>query len=503
MNELKALEKQIQFQGLDYSKYKNFDFRKHGVTINYDFIKEILTNQYLTSQHFLFFMNVFSHYFDDKLVYLDPYMFSQDYMPELVTGFVLKNVGFQQFEEQKPQQIQKQEELFSDKQQIIFKAEQEQVKQSLIQSSQQKQLEEYKSQLIQKQEFQTSSDKKQNNGKAEPEYVKLSQIQSSQQKQNIQKQQNQKQNQQINNMQQTQANTKVQKKDQQNTSVKGQNNSKVLQVQSAVISKREKEETTPKIPQSLVLKKPDLSNTKPQIQDGIEKQQKQQQTVQYVDVKHNQIQKQEQTQKEPEQNQGTLDILDNRYNFQNNNQLVVQQNLQTKSKQQIEEENQRHLQEQARSGKLSKIFKELKSYYNFQQNPFQETGVSFIPINITNSHWICSIIFPEKQIIQYCDSLDNRDIRIEEGLLQLANHSGEIIKWKFVYESPKQSNNYDCGVFCLRALYQVMKTKQPIKKDDYSQRSVSQFRKNLAKLSIITSQIDITQQQVIQILEQD
>ena len=44
MNELKALEKEILFQGLDYSKYKNFDFRKHGVTINYDFIKEILTN---------------------------------------------------------------------------------------------------------------------------------------------------------------------------------------------------------------------------------------------------------------------------------------------------------------------------------------------------------------------------------------------------------------------------------------------------------------------------
>lgn len=36
-------------------KFKNFNFRKHGVTINNDFLSALANNEFLTAQHLIYF----------------------------------------------------------------------------------------------------------------------------------------------------------------------------------------------------------------------------------------------------------------------------------------------------------------------------------------------------------------------------------------------------------------------------------------------------------------
>ena len=90
------------------------------------------------------------------------------------------------------------------------------------------------------------------------------------------------------------------------------------------------------------------------------------------------------------------------------------------------------------------------------------SGITTIamPINITNTHWVCGVIDIAAAKVEIWDSLDFGDSvdKMGDALIQWINDvrkMKDLASIKFTFKKhtyPKQGNLYDCGVYALMCL---------------------------------------------------
>ena len=86
----------------------------------------------------------------------------------------------------------------------------------------------------------------------------------------------------------------------------------------------------------------------------------------------------------------------------------------------------------------------------------------FIPINISNTHWTCCVIYITEKKIVYYDSMGGAGKRYVDAIMKyiqdehkdkLNTPLSDIADWKSIYGTrngcPQQQNGCDCGVFTL------------------------------------------------------
>ncbi|CAD8176490.1 unnamed protein product [Paramecium pentaurelia] len=363
-------------------KFKNFNTRKHGVTINDDFLSVLANNQFLTAQHFVFFQQMFSYYYGEfQVLSLDCHVFTE-FIPD-VTNSILPNMMVTQYQydstrdsfqtfEQSYQQEQQQTQQTQNKGDSVF---------SKISNI-----------------FKTINP--------------LQFIRKSQPPQNLDQQDNF--SNQFNIGQQDQ-------NSQQNELLQKYK----FEVKNITYIKKD-----PKEPSQVIAK-------------------------------------------------GQIKI----------NNVILLEN--EKGKYQF--------------NKLNIQIENLKAKYKFssqiQKNIFSLFKYTYIPINLQNNHWLCAIVeFSENQI-QYLDSNFAKQDNVVEGLEKMLNYKGEQTQWQIIEGSPKQENSFDCGIFCLMALYQLYKTGNFIQPNQYKQQDIKSFRKQLLHLAVIESQSDINQKLLSIILD--
>jgi sentrin-specific protease 1 len=84
----------------------------------------------------------------------------------------------------------------------------------------------------------------------------------------------------------------------------------------------------------------------------------------------------------------------------------------------------------------------------------------FIPVNMSNVHWACAVIYIQDRKIQFFDSMGGDGMYYMKALLQYLkdewatkNNSQELpalSEWRLITctaDTPKQENGFDCGVF--------------------------------------------------------
>ncbi|CAK86408.1 unnamed protein product (macronuclear) [Paramecium tetraurelia] len=355
-------------------KFKDFNIRKHGVTINDDFLSVLANNQYLTAQHFVFFQGMFSYYFGEFLVLsLDCHVFTE-FIPD-VSNTILSNMMVTQYQQKStPNLFQMFESQYEQEQQST------QETQSQNNSIFQKTLNLIK--FLNPLRFLRKSQPQQDLNLQDSFSNQFSfsyQNEVSQQKELLQKYN--------------------------------------FQVKSISYEKKDQQEPT----------------------QGIAK--------------------------------GEMKI----------NNVIILEN--EKGKYQF--------------NKLNIQIKNLKEKYKFstlvQKNIFSLFKYTYIPINLQNNHWLCAIVDFNENQIQYLDSNYQIQNNVVEGLEQMQNYQGEQTKWQIIEGSPKQENSFDCGIFCLMALYQLYKKGKLIQPNSYNQQDINSFRKQLLHLAVIESQHDINQ----------
>jgi sentrin-specific protease 1 len=117
----------------------------------------------------------------------------------------------------------------------------------------------------------------------------------------------------------------------------------------------------------------------------------------------------------------------------------------------------------------------------------------FIPVNMSNVHWTCVVIFVQERKIQFFDSMAGDGMYYMKALLQYlkdewaSKNNGQelphLSEWKLVsttLDTPRQKNGYDCGVFtCMFADFLSMDS--PL---SFTQEHITQCRERIA-LSIL------------------
>jgi sentrin-specific protease 1 len=117
----------------------------------------------------------------------------------------------------------------------------------------------------------------------------------------------------------------------------------------------------------------------------------------------------------------------------------------------------------------------------------------FIPVNVSNVHWTCAVIFVQEKRIQYFDSMGGDGTYYLKALLEYvkdewkSKNQGEALpnleEWKLVsttIDTPRQENGWDCGVFtCMFADF--LSLGYPL---SFKQEHITQCRERIA-LSIL------------------
>ncbi|CAD8094376.1 unnamed protein product [Paramecium sonneborni] len=360
-------------------RFKNFNRRKHGVTINDDFLSILANNQFLTAQHFVFFQSLFTYYYGEHLVLsLDCHLFPE-FIPD-ITNSILPNMMVTQFRQDSTQNSQNSFTNFE-----------------LFQEQEQKQIEHDQS---------------------------------------------------------------------ENLSIF----SKTLNFIKTLNPLRF------------------FWKNKPKQED---------------DFKENYFNQYKTNSQENVVNQQNQELLQ-KFNFQVKNITYIKKDplepTQVISKSEMKISNVIFLENEKGRYQFNKLniqINNLKNRYKFSQNLqnnfFSLFKYTYIPINLQNNHWLCAIIQFQENKIQYLDSNYSKQDNVVEGLEKMLNYKNENTKWQITCDSPKQENSFDCGIFCLMALYQLYKTSNLIQYNQYNQQDINSFRKQLLYLAIIESQIDINQ----------
>ena len=111
----------------------------------------------------------------------------------------------------------------------------------------------------------------------------------------------------------------------------------------------------------------------------------------------------------------------------------------------------------------------------------------FIPININNNHWILAVIFIKEKRIQIYDSMLAPGTRYLSRLFEYLkcefqekkNSIGSWHNWQLVpcnYDTPKQLNGYDCGVFVCMFIHFIADNRELL----FNQNDVNNYRNFIA-----------------------
>ena len=128
----------------------------------------------------------------------------------------------------------------------------------------------------------------------------------------------------------------------------------------------------------------------------------------------------------------------------------------------------------------------------------------YVPINITKEHWILGIIYPQKQLVEICDSFNHKNTKYNEPkrakvyghvlLLFMADRAKsrslpfDQLVWSIVEkECPQQINGNDCGVFV--SIYALFHSQKHLA-IDYNQKYILSRRPEILE-SILTRKIVI------------
>ena len=107
-----------------------------------------------------------------------------------------------------------------------------------------------------------------------------------------------------------------------------------------------------------------------------------------------------------------------------------------------------------------------------------------MPINITNTHWVCGVIDIAAATVEIWDSFDYGNEVVEKigyAMILWINDVCEgkhltTIKFDFKkYTAQKQTNAYDCGVFALMCLEATLRGLEKT----YGQVDATRFRKTM------------------------
>lgn len=119
--------------------------------------------------------------------------------------------------------------------------------------------------------------------------------------------------------------------------------------------------------------------------------------------------------------------------------------------------------------------------------------IIFIPVHIGENHWCLIVVYTEKKLIYYYDSLhrtnDSILSKVKKFLEFLEKDRNFVLNsniWRIEYpkDCPSQNNSDDCGVFCLTIAEHLART-VPL---TFSQKHMSYFRKKIM-YEIITGNI--------------
>lgn len=103
----------------------------------------------------------------------------------------------------------------------------------------------------------------------------------------------------------------------------------------------------------------------------------------------------------------------------------------------------------------------------------------FFPINVNGNHWILAVVFVQEGIIGYFDSFNNEKNMKTYNPFLLSYLKIIFIDKEWIttlIESPKQSNDCDCGVFLCANLYYLSQNRMP----NFTQKDIPNIRNFMA-----------------------
>jgi hypothetical protein len=103
----------------------------------------------------------------------------------------------------------------------------------------------------------------------------------------------------------------------------------------------------------------------------------------------------------------------------------------------------------------------------------------FFPMNVNGNHWLLAVVFVQEGIIGYFDSFNNEKTMktYNPFLLSYLNIVFTNKEWiTTLIESPKQTNECDCGVFLCANLYYLSKNRMP----NFTQKDIPNIRNFMA-----------------------
>jgi len=111
----------------------------------------------------------------------------------------------------------------------------------------------------------------------------------------------------------------------------------------------------------------------------------------------------------------------------------------------------------------------------------------YLPINVTNTHWVLAVVYMERKEIHFLDSLRGNGKKYMEGILQwiegraggTSNFNSAEWKLKSIDNNSRQFNGYDCAMFVL--LYaDFLSDDLPITSSSFIEADIPFFRQKLA-----------------------
>jgi hypothetical protein len=112
----------------------------------------------------------------------------------------------------------------------------------------------------------------------------------------------------------------------------------------------------------------------------------------------------------------------------------------------------------------------------------------FIPINISNTHWVLVVVYISQKTVCYYDSYGSDGSRFLVNIMKWIKEESHICReqysetdWKVISraECPRQRNGFDCGVFVLISA-DVLSDDIPMNQGTYTQSDFKHFRKKIA-----------------------
>lgn len=93
----------------------------------------------------------------------------------------------------------------------------------------------------------------------------------------------------------------------------------------------------------------------------------------------------------------------------------------------------------------------------------------FVPVNLSQSHWVLGVVNFKKKQFEYYDSLGGKNQQVLKVLRKYvyeeSEHKVNLDEWKDVLwgpDGPQQGNMSDCGVFTVKTAEVLSRDRKPV-----------------------------------------